>query len=115
MTAAMVRMVIAIIYDMRYFLMVFLLACAGFGNCFFILAKNDTSSGIFTGDTYFKAFLYSYRQALGAFDVSAYDAVADKHLLYFIWFFNTLILFIILLKPQNPLYALQLKLLYNRK
>ena len=97
MTAAMVRMVIAIIYDMRYFLMVFLLACAGFGNCFFILAKNDTSNGIFTGDTYFKAFLYSYRQALGAFDVSAYDAVADKHLLYFIWFFNTLILFIILL------------------
>ena len=95
-TAAMVRMVIAIIYDMRYFLFVFLLACAGFGNCFFILAKNDTTNGIFTGDTYFLAFLYSYQQALGGFDVSAYER-EDKHLLYFIWFFNTMILFIILL------------------
>lgn len=95
-TAAMVRMVIAIIYDMRYFVAVFLLACAGFGNCFYILAKNDTTDGIFTGDTYFMAFLYSYQQALGGFDVGAYDR-EDKSLLYFIWFFNTMVLFIILL------------------
>lgn len=95
-TAAMIRMVIEIIYDMKYFLLILLLAIAGFGNCYYILASNNTSEGFFTGSTYWRAFIYSYRQSLGDFDTSAYTG-ANKHLLFTIWFLDTLVIAIIML------------------
>ena len=95
-TASMIRMVIFIFYDMKYFLFIFLLVWFGFGNWYYILSKNNISSEAFYENTFFTAFLYAYQQALGAFDVSTF-VDEDKHLLFFIWFFNSLILFIILL------------------
>ena len=95
-TASMIRMVIFIFYDMKYFLFIFLLVWFAFGNWYYILSKNNISSEAFYENTFFTAFLYAYQQALGAFDVSAF-VDEDKHLLFFIWFFNSLILFIILL------------------
>lgn len=95
-TAAMIRMVLEITYDMKFFLMVLLIAIAGFGNCFLILARNYGTDELFTGNNYFRAFLYSYNQALGNFDTSAY-VDTDKYLLYAVWFMNTIITLIIFL------------------
>ena len=95
-TAAMIRMVLEITYDMKFFLMVLLIAIAGFGNCFLILARNYGTEELFTGNNYFRAFIYSYNQALGNFDTSAYEDT-DKYLLYAIWFMNTIITLIIFL------------------
>jgi hypothetical protein len=95
-TAAMIRMVIEITYDMKYFLMILLLAIAGFGNCFMILARNYDKQEMFTGNNYWRSFLYAYNQALGNFDTEAY-AEKDEYYLYFIWFLNTMIALIIFL------------------
>ena len=94
-TAAMIRMILEIVADMKYFLLVLLLAIAGFGNCFFILARNF--SPMFTGDTWFRAFLYSYNIAMGEFNTDSFEDVDDEHLLYTLWFMNTMITLIIFL------------------
>jgi hypothetical protein len=95
-TAAMIRMVIEITYDMKHFLAVLLLAIAGFGNCFMILARNYDKEEMFTGNNYWRSFIYSYRQALGDFDTEAFEDT-DKYYIYFIWFLNTMIALIVLL------------------
>jgi hypothetical protein len=95
-SAAMIRMVIEITYDMKYFLVVLLLAIAGFANCFMILARNYDKEEMFTGNSYWRSFIYSYRQALGDFDTEAFDE-PDQYYLYFIWFLNTMITLIVFL------------------
>jgi hypothetical protein len=95
-TAAMIRMVIEITYDMKYFLMVLLIAIAGFGNCFMILARNYDKEELFTGNNYWRSFIYAYNQALGEFDTEAFEDT-DKYYLYFIWFLNTMISLIVFL------------------
>ena len=96
-TAAMIRMVIEIAYDMKYFLLILLLTVTGFGNAYFILASSNLTDGVyFTGDTFWRAFIYAYNQSLGSFDTSAY-AGTDKHLLFTIWWLNTMIVLIIML------------------
>ena len=95
-TASMVTMVIDITKDMKYFLIVFLLAVAGFGNCYLILARNDPGDEENTGSNYFRSFIYAYKQALGEFDTDSFTGT-DKYLLYFIWFLNVIVTLIILL------------------
>lgn len=89
-------MVLEITFDMKYFLLIFMLAIAGFGNCFMILARNYGTDNMFTGQTYWRAFIYSYNQAMGNFDTDAY-ADSDKYYLFVIWFGNTMITLIIFL------------------
>ena len=79
-TAAMIRMVIEVAYDMKYFLLILLLTVIGFGNAYYILASSN-ENGYFTGGTFWNAFIYAYNQSLGSFDTSAYTGT-DKHLLY---------------------------------
>lgn len=95
-TAAMIRMVIEITYDMRIFLVIFILTVAGFAHCFFLIARNYDKDDLFTGNTLWRAFIYSYRQILGDFDTEAY-VDTDKYYLYFIWILSTLIALIIFL------------------
>lgn len=97
-TAAMIRMVIEITKDMRYFLLVLVIAMVGFGNSFFILARNTPT--VFTGGTFLRAFIYSYRTSIGDFNTDGFDGdsdKSDKHLLYFLWFIDTMITLIVLL------------------
>lgn len=95
-TAALIRMVIEITFDMKYFLFVFILSVAGFGNCFMILARNYGTDSMFTGQTYWRAFIYSYNQAMGNFDTDAYSQT-DKYYLFSLWFLNTMVTLIIFL------------------
>jgi hypothetical protein len=94
-TAAMIRMIIEITIDMKYFLIVFIISILSFGNCFFILARNG-SGDLFTGGNYFRAFLYTYRQALGDFDTNDFSP-KDKNYLQFLWVLSTMITLIIFL------------------
>ena len=94
-TAAMIRMIIEITYDMRFFLLVLIIAIAGFGNCFFIIARNDAE--MWTGDNWWRAFLYSYNAALGEFNTDPFDTSDDRHYLYSLWFLDTMITLIIFL------------------
>ncbi|CAI2365026.1 unnamed protein product [Moneuplotes crassus] len=95
-TAALIRMIVEITYGMANFLIIFLIAIAGFGNCFMIMARNYGTEEMFTGQTFWRAFIYSYRQAMGDFDTDAYED-DDKYYLFFIWFLNTMITLIIIL------------------
>jgi len=95
-TAALITMVIEITINMQSFLFVFILSVAGFGNCFMIMARNYGTDDPFTGHTYWRAFIYSYNQAMGNFDTSAY-VDDDKYYLFLIWFLNTMVTLIIFL------------------
>ena len=95
-TASIIRIIIEITYDMKFFLGVLLLSIAAFGNCFYILQRNNVDNPTFAGDTWLKAFLYSYIQALGQFDTSVFTGI-DKHLYFTIFFLNTIISMIVML------------------
>ena len=49
---------------------------------------------MFTGNNYWKSFLYSYSQSLGDFDTDAYSGI-DEYYLYIIWFLSTMVTLII--------------------
>lgn len=52
---------------------------------------------MFTGGTWLRAFIYSYNESLGNFNTDGFHGEDDKHYLYTLWFFNTLITLIIFL------------------
>ena len=61
-TIAMIRMVIEIAYDMKYFVLILLLTVTGFGNiCNILGSSND--NGFFTRDTFWKTFKYTFNQS----------------------------------------------------
>ena len=91
----MIRIVIEIAYDMKYFLLILLLTVTGFGNIYYNLASSN-DNGFFTGDTFLRAFIYGYNQSLGSFDTSVYIGT-DKNLLITIRWLNTMIVLIIML------------------
>jgi len=95
-TASGIRMIIDISWDMRYFLLILVFTITGFGNSFMILARNYDTKDMFTGNNYWRSFLYSYRQALGDFDTDAYIET-DEYYLYALWFLNTMVTLIIFL------------------
>jgi membrane-associated HD superfamily phosphohydrolase len=95
-TAAMIRMVLEITYDMKFFLLVLIISIAAFGNCFMIIARNYDKENMFTGNNYFRSFIYAYNQALGNFDTESYENT-DKYYLYLIWFLNTMVTLILFL------------------
>jgi len=95
-TASVIKMIIAISSDMKYFLLILMLTIAGFGNWFMILARNYDTKEMFTGNNYWRSFLYSYRQALGDFNTDAFSDT-DEYYLYAIWVLNTMVTLIIFL------------------
>jgi len=95
-TASLVSMIIEIAKDMTYFLMIFMIGIAGFGNWYLILNRNIEDGIIEFGDTYFNAFIYAFRQSLGDFVTDNYSGT-DKYILFTVWFLNVVIALIVLL------------------
>jgi hypothetical protein len=92
-------MIIEIVYDIRLFIFVLLIAVVGFANGFFILAMNSVDVGsdkYFTGSSFGLALTYSYRMGLGDFDVGDF-ATRDQGLILVLWFVNTFFILIVLL------------------
>lgn len=95
-TAYLAKMIVAVTFDSRYFLLVLLIAVFGFGNAFYIIAANGDTR--FTGDNFMMAFVYSYRTALGDFDTDGYaDTGKYETLIYILWYMSTILTLIILL------------------
>jgi len=88
-TATMIRLVLEISWGMKFYIIMFIVVIAGFGNSFMILARNHNGKDIFTGDNYWRSFLYSYSQSLGNFDTDNYID-QDEYYLFAIWVTNTL-------------------------
>ena len=78
------------------FLMILMIAVLGFAHSFFILAINENPDEPFTGDTIFKAIIYSYRSGLGDFDSDGFDTESAVTIWIF-WSLNTIIILLILL------------------
>ena len=92
-TASLVRMIIEITSDMKYFLVVLMMAVLAFTNAFYILTVNlaELDSKV----PY--SFVFSYRMGLGDFNTDDFGSSKDELLLWILWFANTLIINIILL------------------
>lgn len=95
-TAHLIRMIIEIIMDMKWFIIVLFLSIIGFANAFFILARNSPGDW-FPGNTFMRSFLFSYRMGLGDFVTDLFAGHPDETLIWVLWFLNTLIILIILL------------------
>lgn len=93
-TAHLVRMIIEIVYDMRYFILIFFISVFAFANAFYILGRNMDEN--LAGRTFLLGFIYSYRMGLGDWDTGDFDG-RDQWLLYTLWFLNSFIILIVLL------------------
>ena len=92
-TASLVRMIIEIAHDMKYFFVVLMLAVVAFANAFYILTVNQPSVDALVP----YSFVFSYRMGLGDFDTDSFGETKDEILLWVLWFVNTLLINIMLL------------------
>ena len=97
-TAYLVRMILAIIKEMRYFMLALIITIITFTNTFFILGRNSPE-GNFTGTNIFRAFIFSYKIALGDFETDGFDTIDAEYtvLAWTLWFLNTVSITIIML------------------
>jgi len=96
-TAYLVRMIIEIMLDMKFFVGVLILATAAFGNAFYILGRNSSDEdGNLAGDNYIDAFLFSYKIGLGDFSTDGFNT-KDEEMLWIFFLLNSMIILIILL------------------
>lgn len=96
-TAYLVRMIIEIMLDMKFFITVLMIACIAFANAFYILGrKSDPDSGNLAGDNVADAFIFSFKMGLGDFNTDGFNT-DDEELLWIFFLLNTLIIMIILL------------------
>ena len=96
-TAYLVRMIIEIMLDMKFFVSVLMIATLAFGNAFYILGRNsDEENGNLAGENFVDAFIFSYRMGLGDFQTDGF-ATRDEEILWIFFVLNSLIILIILL------------------
>ena len=91
-TASLVRMIIEIAHDMKYFFVVLMMAVTAFANAFFVLTVNQPNVTALVP----YSFVFSYRMGLGDFATDDFNS-KDEILLWVLWFANTLLINIMLL------------------
>ena len=97
-TAFLVRMIIEIVRDMKWFVFVFSLAVGGFAHSFWLISENPAPDGEpFINDHFLYAFAFSYRMSLGEFDVDGFEGTKYKLIAYVMWVLGTVTMLIILL------------------
>lgn len=96
-TAYLVRMIIEIVLDMKFFVSVLMIATIAFANSFYILGRNSSAAdGNLAGSNVAEAFIFSYKMGLGDFNTDGFGTV-DEEILWIIFLLNTLIILIVLL------------------
>eukprot|EP00347_Sterkiella_histriomuscorum_P005811 403355181 len=95
----LVRTIIEITADIRYFLFVFFLAIIGFGGSFLILSNNNDpeKEGARFIESFPSSFIYSYRLGLGDFDIDPYAESKNSILLHAFFLLSSLFSAVILL------------------
>ena len=74
-TGYLIRMIIEVIIDMRYFFLVLLITVAAFGESFLRLSLANVEDERFT-TSFTDSMIFTYRMILGDFDTSAFGSVA---------------------------------------
>jgi len=101
-SAALVRTIVEITYDIRFFLCVLFIAVMGFASSLLVLARNNDTEK----DTFLKSFpealSYSYRIALGDFETGEFG---DRDV-WLVWIFFTLATLLMLIILLNMLIAI---------
>jgi len=97
-SAHLIRTIIEITADIRYFLFVFLLGIMGFGATFMILSNNNDKDS----ETQFissigGAFIYSYLLSLGEFNLDSFDKSEDVWLIWLLFVICSMFTTIVLL------------------
>ena len=95
-TAYLVRMIIEIMWDMKVFVGVLMIATAAFGNAFYILDRNSTEEENIIGKNFIDALIYSYKMGLGDFDTDNFGT-RDEEVLWVFFILNSIIVLIVLL------------------
>lgn len=117
-TSQLIRMIIEIVRDMKYFMFVLLIGIIGFTGGLYVLQKGinvicldetdlecqkEAEGNDFVGNNAIKAFIYTYRMTLGDFQLDDFAKFEEKGLVfefYYLWFifiFGSLFLVIVLL------------------
>jgi len=96
-TAYLVRMIIEIMLDMKFFVTVLMIATIAFANAFYILGRNSSEEdGNLAGENFMDAFIFSYKMGLGDFITDGFGT-RDEEILWIFFLFNSLIILIVLL------------------
>jgi len=111
-TAPMVRMVLVIIRNIRWFILIFFVCILAFAQSYYLLNLNrqanpekvkygDEENYVFI-ETFMGALAYTYMQSLGAFEVDAFAGPNE----FIYWFVFVLCTFLLLLVMLNLLIAI---------
>jgi hypothetical protein len=107
-TGYLIRMIVTVVVDMRYFLIVLLVTILGFGNAFLVISLGNTDEkNIFTTD-FIDSFFYTYRMVLGDFATDEFGEVATPLIwLLFLFFtvFNMIVMLNLLIAIISDSYA----------
>ena len=96
-TIYMVRMIIEIISDMKYFVCVLILSAAAFGNAFYILARDSPiDEDNLSGSNFIDTFIFSYKMGLGDFSTDRFEQEKGE-MFWILFLLNSLIILIVLL------------------
>jgi hypothetical protein len=102
-------MIIEIIKSMKNFMTVFFIGIFSFAGGFYIMqeglikkdaSEEDEAKARFAGDNPIRAFIYTYRLAMGDFSLDSLDSFEDDFEKYFMWIvflISSLFLVIVLL------------------
>lgn len=90
----MVAMIIEIILDMKYFLLVLILATMGYANSYYVIQRNAEEE--FAGNEFWRANVFTWEQVLGEFNTDGFE-FRDKTVIYLIWFTMTVMTLLVLL------------------
>ena len=102
-TGYLIKMIIAVIYDMRHFMLVLMVAVCAFGDTFYSISMGNPAGSEDRFITNFiGALIYSYRMALGEWDTGAFGSVAVT----VIWIFFLLSTVFNLIVMMNLLIAI---------
>ena len=115
-TSQLIRMIIEIVKDIRYFLLVLLIGIFGFAGGFYILQfglsklekDNDSSDHLFVGHNPILAVIYIYQLVMGNYNLgnfSEYEQL-NPFEFYFIWFLFVMSCLFLVIVLMNLLIAI---------
>lgn len=96
-TGFLIRAILGVVVDMRYFLLVLMITFAGFGDAFKVMSlANENADDQYVGGGFFHALFYTYLIGLGEFGLDNFGQVGIAFC-YFLFILNTLFTTIIML------------------
>jgi ABC-type multidrug transport system fused ATPase/permease subunit len=96
-TAYLIRMILEIIWDMKWFTLALFIAICAFGNSLYVIGRNADDN--LAGTNLLYGFIYSYKLGFGDFDTDNFAGYrkSDEGIIWGLWLIDTVVILIILL------------------